>query len=52
MKISVPKVKPRNPLVPAAAKRKAGKHEKSKTGQRQEADRNLQRELANVKKKA
>jgi hypothetical protein len=40
----VPKVKPRNPLVPAAAKRKAGKHEKTASGKRQKALREL-REL-------
>ena len=45
MKISVPKLKPRNPLVPAAAKRKAGKHEKTASGQRQKASRELDKEV-------
>jgi hypothetical protein len=45
MKISVPRVKPRNPLVPAAAKRKAGKHEKGASSQRQKASRELDKEV-------
>lgn len=45
MKISVPKVKPRNPLVPAAAKRKAGKHEKTTSSKRQKASRELDKEV-------
>jgi hypothetical protein len=45
MKISVPKVKPRNPLVPAAAKRKAGKHQKTGSSHRQKAERDLAKEV-------
>lgn len=35
MKLRVTAPKPRNPLVAAAAKRKAGSHRKSRSGERQ-----------------
>lgn len=38
-------LKPRNPLVPAAAARKAGAHGKGRGAQRQEARRRMRREL-------
>jgi hypothetical protein len=50
MRISVPRVKPRNPLVPAAAKRKAGKHEKGASSQRQKASRELAKEVTQAVK--
>jgi hypothetical protein len=45
VKIKVPRSKPRNPLVPAAAKRKAGKHQKSGGGQRQSQQRDVDQEV-------
>lgn len=43
--IAVPTLKPRNPLVAAARFRVAGAHRQSIGGQRQQAQRALQREL-------
>ena len=43
-KLQIPLPKPRNPLVAAAAQRKAGKHQKSPSAQRQ-ADRAALRKL-------
>lgn len=37
--------KPRNPLVPAAAQRKAGEHRKSHSSQRQQGKRELAKAL-------
>lgn len=43
LRMKVPK--PRNPLVPAAAQRKAGAHGKSKSGERQLQKAQLKKEL-------
>lgn len=45
IKLHLPPPKPRNPLVAAAAQRKAGSHRKSKTSERQSAQRALKKEL-------
>lgn len=45
MKLRVSAPKPRNPLVAAAAQRKAGSHRKSKSGERQEQKAALKKEL-------
>jgi hypothetical protein len=49
MKITVRRPKPRNPLVVAAAKRKAGSHAPSKGGQRKRAAEELSKEVAALK---
>jgi hypothetical protein len=49
MKITVRRPKPRNPLVVAAAKRKAGSHAPSKGGQRKHAAEELSKEVAALK---
>ena len=46
MKITVRRPKPRNPVAPAAAKRKAGSHAPSKGGQRRRAAQELTKEVA------
>ena len=46
-KLRIPAPKPRNPLVPAAAQRKAGEHRKSHASQRQQGKRELAKELKN-----
>jgi hypothetical protein len=46
LRMSAPK--PRNPLVPAAAQRKAGAHRKSASGQRQQQKALLKKELKNL----
>ena len=45
MKLRVAASKPRNPLVAAAAQRKAGEHRKSKSAQRQAQKNALKKEL-------
>ena len=45
MKLKVTAPKPRNPLVAAAAQRKAGEHRKSKSAQRHQAKLDLKRQL-------
>lgn len=45
MKLRVTPPKPRNPLVLPAAQRKAGEHRKSRSAQRQDAKRQLTRQL-------
>ncbi|HET8745173.1 MAG TPA: hypothetical protein VFM98_06195 [Ramlibacter sp.] len=44
-KIKLAQPKPRNPLVAPASQRKAGAHRKSKSGQRQEQEARLRKEL-------
>ena len=46
--LRIPASKPRNPLVPAARTRKAGKHEKGRGAQRQQAKRAMDREAQDV----
>jgi hypothetical protein len=48
IKLHVPPPKPRNPLVAAAVQRKAGSHRKSKTSDRQAAQRALKKELRSL----
>ena len=45
IKLRLAAPKPRNPLVVAAAQRKAGSHRKSKSAQRQQQKAALQKEL-------
>jgi hypothetical protein len=45
IKLHLPPPKPRNPLVAAAAQRKAGSHRKSKSGERQSQKLALKKEL-------
>ena len=45
IKLRVAPPKPRNPLVPAAAQRKAGRHRKGESAQRQAAKRQLKKQL-------
>ena len=45
MKLKITAPKPRNPLVVAAAQRKAGEHRKSKSAQRQADQRLLKKQL-------
>ena len=45
IKLRVTAPKPRNPLVAAAAQRKAGSHRKSKSAQRQQDKAALKKEL-------
>ena len=48
MKLRLQAPKPRNPLVPAAAQRKAGSHRKSEAGRRRADKIALQRELKKI----
>lgn len=48
MKLRVTAPKPRNPLVVAAAQRKAGEHRKSPSGQRQVQKEQLRRQLKDL----
>jgi hypothetical protein len=48
IKLHVPPPKPRNPLVAAAAQRKAGSHRKSKVSERQAGKQALTRELKSL----
>ena len=50
IKLRVTAPRPRNPLVPAAAQRKAGSHRKSKSAQRQQQKAALEKELKELKK--
>jgi hypothetical protein len=50
--ITLPKTKPRNPLVAASLHRSAGSHRKSNAVQRQRAARELQRELKHTAQRA
>jgi len=45
MKMTIPASKPRNPLAPAAAKRKAGAHRKTAGALRQQNKKDLSRQL-------
>lgn len=45
IKLRMPAPKPRNPLVSAAAQRKAGAHRKSRAAERQAADAQLRKQL-------
>jgi hypothetical protein len=45
MKITVNTPKPRNPLVALARRRRAGSHRTERSGQRQQASRDLRREI-------
>jgi len=45
IKLRVTAPKPRNPLVTQAAQRKAGAHRKSRSGERQEQQRALKKQL-------
>ena len=45
IKLRVTAPKPRNPLVPAAAQRKAGVHRKSRSAQRQQEKAKLKKQL-------
>jgi hypothetical protein len=47
-RISLKTLKPRNPLVAASRMRHAGAHRRSGGGERQGAERGLQRELADL----
>ena len=48
IKLRLAATKPRNPLVPLAAQRKAGSHRKSKSAERQKQKLALRRELKDV----
>lgn len=48
MKITLNPLKPRNPLVTPALRRRAGSHRPSGRSQRQQAGRSLQRELSSI----
>ena len=49
-RISIKPLKPRNPLAVAGRLRHAGVHRRSGGGQRQGAERGLQRELADLRR--
>lgn len=48
MKLRLTAPKPRNPLVAAAAQRKAGEHRKSKSAQRQQEKASLKKALKDL----
>ena len=48
MKLRLTAPKPRNPLVAAAAQRKAGAHRKSRSAQRQAQEAQLKKDLKNL----
>lgn len=48
MKLRLTAPKPRNPLVTAAAQRKAGEHRKSRSAQRQAQKSQLKKELKDL----
>jgi hypothetical protein len=48
IKLHMPPPKPRNPLVAAAAQRKAGSHRKSRSSERQAGNQALKRELKSL----
>ena len=48
IKLRLTAPKPRNPLVPAAARRKAGSHRKSKSAQRQQGKAELKKALKDL----
>ncbi|MBI5276632.1 MAG: hypothetical protein HY854_09250 [Burkholderiales bacterium] len=48
MKLHVTPPKPRNPLVAAAAQRKAGSHRKSKSSERHQSKMALKRQLKDL----
>lgn len=48
IKLRVTAPKPRNPLVPAAAQRKAGSHRKSRSAERQQQKTQLKKDLKNL----
>lgn len=48
IKLRVTAPKPRNPLVTAAAQRKAGSHRKSTSAQRQAGKRQLKKQLKEI----
>ena len=48
IKLRLTAPKPRNPLVPAAAQRKAGSHRKSRASERQAQKAQLKKDLKNL----
>lgn len=48
IKLRVTAPKPRNPLVPAAAQRKAGSHRKSRSAERQQQKTQLKKSLKDL----
>jgi hypothetical protein len=48
MKLRMTAPKPRNPLVAAAAQRKAGSHRKSRSAERQQQKNQLKKDLKNL----
>jgi hypothetical protein len=48
MKLRIPQPKPRNPLVAAAAQRKAGEHRKSASAQRNVEKAQLKKQLKDL----
>ena len=48
IKLRVTAPKPRNPLVPAAAQRKAGSHRKSRSAERQADKASLKKQLKDL----
>lgn len=48
IKLRLTAPKPRNPLVPAAAQRKAGSHRKSRSAERQQQKTQLKKDLKNL----
>lgn len=48
IKLRVQAPKPRNPLVPAAAQRKAGSHRKSRSAERQAQKAQLKKQLKEI----
>ena len=48
IKLRVTAPKPRNPLVAAAAQRKAGSHRKSRSAERQQQKNQLKKDLKNL----
>ena len=48
VKLRVPAPRPRNPLVPAAAQRKAGAHRKSRSAERHAQKMALKREVRSL----
>lgn len=48
IKLRVALARPRNPLVAPAAQRKAGRHRPSKSGQRQQEQARLRREIKDL----
>ena len=49
MKLTMKTIKPRNPFVAASLRRSAGSHRSGGTSQRQQAGRELQREIQRLR---